>query len=299
MYLANDKYNSNLSQSYTVGDTTLYVDGVPTNVPTIVTVNKGEDNETTFSVTGKTSNSLTGVVRLKGANVNLDNGLPITCLNNEEFINQYSTAIFSAESLGPLVFGEDGGSTDAYEVSLSPAPTDLTNLIGVPLTIKVNTANTGPATLEINNLTAKSIVKNGSEALETGDLLADQVVMVVYDGTNFQLIGTVNVNKKTVTVASSGTPTPNVDNADIYTVTALAEAATFGAPTGTPVNGQTLVIRIKDNGTARALDFNAAYRFSSDLPKPTTTVINKTMYLGFMWNSTDSKWDCLAILDNL
>jgi hypothetical protein len=89
LYYANDKYNATLSQGYTVGDTTLYVNTVPTNVPTIVVVKKGTSDETVFTVTGKTSNSLTGVARLKGANVNIDTNAPVTCLNNAEFINQF------------------------------------------------------------------------------------------------------------------------------------------------------------------------------------------------------------------
>ena len=72
----------------------------------------------------------------------------------------------------------------------------------------------------------------------------------------------------------------------------------FGTP-GAGVQGQKLMIRILDNGTARTLDFNAIYRFSTDLAKPTTTVINKTMYLGFVYNVASSTWDCLAILNNL
>lgn len=106
------------------------------------------------------------------------------------------------------------------------------------------------------------------------------------------------ITKRIGTVADSGTPTPDGDANDIYTVTALAQAATFGAPTGTPTNGQPLIIRIKDNGTARALSFNAIYRFSTDLTAPTTTVLSKTLYLGFIYNSTDSKWDCVAKLNN-
>jgi len=53
-----------------------------------------------------------------------------------------------------------------------------------------------------------------------------------------------------------------------------------------------------DNGTARALAFNAIYRFSSEIPAPTTTVLSKTMYLGFMYNSAASKWDCIASVGN-
>lgn len=88
-YLANDKYNAELTQEYQPGDSIIYVNAVPTNVPTIVVAARGTSNETVFAVTTKTLNSLNGVTRLKGANVELLVQTPITCLNNEEFINQY------------------------------------------------------------------------------------------------------------------------------------------------------------------------------------------------------------------
>ena len=110
---------------------------------------------------------------------------------------------------------------------------------------------------------------------------------------------TVKAQKREVTIASSATPTPNGDITDIYTITALAEAATFGAPTGTPTQGQTLLIRIKDNATARALGFNAIYRAGTDIALPTTTVISKTIYLGFIYNVADSKWDLIAYVGNI
>jgi hypothetical protein len=117
------------------------------------------------------------------------------------------------------------------------------------------------------------------------------------------LTGTETLTNKRVTArvsttASSATPTPNADTDDEYTVTALAAAATFGAPTGTPTEGQVLLIRVKDNGTARALLFNSIYRFSTDLAAPTTTVINKTLYMIFVYNNTDSKWDCINWINN-
>ena len=98
----------------------------------------------------------------------------------------------------------------------------------------------------------------------------------------------------TTSIASSATPTPNSDTTTYYTITALAAGATFGAPTGSPVNGQRLFIRIKDNGTARTLAWNAAYR-AIGIVLPTTTVISKTLYVGCVYNSTDSKWDVLAV----
>jgi hypothetical protein len=106
------------------------------------------------------------------------------------------------------------------------------------------------------------------------------------------------ITKRIVSITDSAAPTPNSDTTDIYLVTALAQTATFGAPTGTPTQGQQLIIRIKDNATARTLSWNAIYRASSDLALPTTTIVNKTVYLGFMYNSTDSKWDLLSRLNN-
>lgn len=101
------------------------------------------------------------------------------------------------------------------------------------------------------------------------------------------------ITKRVTTEASNATPTPDVSACDIHTITALAAAATFGAPTGTPTQGQSLIIRVKDDGTARDLSYNAIYR-AIGVTLPTTTVVSKTLYLGFIYNSTDSKWDCLA-----
>jgi hypothetical protein len=96
-------------------------------------------------------------------------------------------------------------------------------------------------------------------------------------------------------VTSSSTPTPNADTDDLYDVTALAAAATFGAPTGTPVNGQLLMIRIKDNATARALSWNAVF-VAGGVALPTTTVLSKILTVGFMYNTANglNKWMCIA-----
>ena len=101
------------------------------------------------------------------------------------------------------------------------------------------------------------------------------------------------------TVADSATPTPAGDSQDLFTVTALAQAATIGTPGGTPLNGQKLVIRILDNGTARALSWNAIYQAGTDVALPTTTVLSKTMYCAFMYNSAASKWQLLAVTNNI
>jgi hypothetical protein len=103
------------------------------------------------------------------------------------------------------------------------------------------------------------------------------------------------VDLKIKSEASSATPTADVGNRrNKYNLTALATDPTFASPSGTSQDGDTLVIRIKDNGTARALSWNSVFR-ACGVSLPTTTTISKTMYVGFVYNSTDSKWDCIAV----
>lgn len=96
------------------------------------------------------------------------------------------------------------------------------------------------------------------------------------------------------TTTSTSSLTIDTSTTDMYTVTALAAAMTINAPTGSPVQGRKLTIRIKDNGTARALTWNAIFR-AIGVTLPTTTTISKTLYVGFIYNSTDTKWDCVAV----
>ena len=77
------------------------------------------------------------------------------------------------------------------------------------------------------------------------------------------------------------------DSVDLFQITAQAGALLFNAPSGTPNNGDLLVIRIKDNGTARALTYNAIFNWSP----PSTTVLGKYLVMCFMYNSVTSNWN--------
>ena len=94
--------------------------------------------------------------------------------------------------------------------------------------------------------------------------------------------------------ASTSTLTPNIDTNEQESVTALAAALTIAAPSGTASTGMKLIIRLEDNGTARALTWNAIYR-ALGATIPTTTVANKITYVGLVYNGTDTKWDVVAV----
>jgi hypothetical protein len=99
-----------------------------------------------------------------------------------------------------------------------------------------------------------------------------------------------------ITATSTATLTPNSDTTYQSCLTAQAEALTINNPTGTPFNGQDLVIRIKDNATARAITFGAQFR-AIGTALPTTTTISKTLYICSLWNAADSKWDTVNHLE--
>jgi hypothetical protein len=113
----------------------------------------------------------------------------------------------------------------------------------------------------------------------------------------FSLISSTRINPRVTSIASGSTITPTADTADQYNVTALAVPATIAIPSGTPVDGQKLVIRIEDDGTARALTWTTTaggYRvIGSTLP--TTTVATKNLYVGCIYNSAESFWDVVAV----
>jgi hypothetical protein len=96
------------------------------------------------------------------------------------------------------------------------------------------------------------------------------------------------------TVASSSTPTPGAVTQ--FNVTALAVGATIGAPTGSPADGQKLIIRITDNGSVQTLAWNATYHVITGITLPTATLGSTTasLYVGCIYNAQQGWWDVVA-----
>lgn len=99
------------------------------------------------------------------------------------------------------------------------------------------------------------------------------------------------------TATSSATPAINVGTTDEFTITALAVAITSMTTnlTGTPVDGQSLLIRIKDNGTARAITWGSSFVSSGVATLLATTAISKTHTIALKYDAAAAKWVCLAV----
>ena len=104
--------------------------------------------------------------------------------------------------------------------------------------------------------------------------------------------GEIVLNLGTTTTGTTITPA-RLSQYTQYSVTALATDPTIAVPSGAPQNGDRLVIRIEDNGTGRTLTWASGYQ-AKGVSLPTSTTAGKTLYVGFIYNSADSKWDCVA-----
>lgn len=120
-------------------------------------------------------------------------------------------------------YAADAGANDTYVITLSPVPTSYTN--GMIVYFKANTANTGAATINVNSLGAKTIVKYVSTTLADGDIAAGMFCTVIYDGTNFVLQN----------------PIANVVTGSTYTVNADESLNTYNTQS-IPINGVTTTI---------------------------------------------------------
>ena len=84
-------------------------------------------------------------------------------------------------------YATSGGSANAYTLAIDAQISAYA--AGQVFKFKANFPNTAAATLNVNGIGAKTIKKNVSVDLAAGDIQTDQIVTVIYDGTNLQLMG--------------------------------------------------------------------------------------------------------------
>ena len=86
-----------------------------------------------------------------------------------------------------VTYAADTGAADAYIVPLAEVPPAYT--AGLNIYFKATAANTGASTINVNALGTKSIKKKSGtaiSALAANDIIANEIVHIVYDGTDFQ-----------------------------------------------------------------------------------------------------------------
>lgn len=99
---------------------------------------------------------------------------------------------------------------------------------------------------------------------------------------------------RVVSLASDPAPTPPADQCEQFNITALSEDAYFNQPSGSPADGQRLLLRIKDNGVTHALSWHTVYA-PIGVTLPTQTSPGKLIYVGAIYNGQAARWDVLAV----
>jgi hypothetical protein len=114
--------------------------------------------------------------------------------------------------------------------------------------------------------------------------------------TDTQTLTNKTVVQRVVSIADATSITVDADTTDVATQanTQAAGTLTVNAPTGTPVNGQKFILRLSST-SVQTFSWNAIFAGSTDLALPTSsTGSGKYDYVGFIYNSTATKWQLLA-----
>jgi collagen type VII alpha len=193
-------------------------------------------------------------------------------------------------------------STGSGNNVLSTSPTLITPALGTPSAIVLTNATgaptwnqntTGTAATLTTARTIAGVSFNGSANITIASTnLSDTASIAMLTAT--QTFTNKCVTKRVITATSTTTPTPTGDTADIWYLSTLTVGATFAAPTGTPTDGQPLIIRIK-SVAAQTLAWNAIYLASGVAALPTTSVAGKTITCGFIYDAAAVKWVLMAV----
>lgn len=199
-----------------------------------------------------------------------------------------------------------GGGTTTLQTPSATATMDSSGNISTPGTV---TTGVGGATgiIGIDGSTSGSFSITGVNAMAQDVILSlaaqtsggatltipDQVGVnrTITTDTGTQTLTNKRITPRITTVTSNATPTCNTDNTDILTITAQAAAITSMTTnlTGTPVNGDQLEVRIKDDGTPRAITWGASFG-AGPVALPTTTVTSKALRNYFEYDSVRAVW---------
>ncbi len=152
-------------------------------------------------------------------------------------------------------------------------------------------SNTGDQTLPVKATGAELDTGTDDAKFATAKALADSKY-VLSDET--ATLTNKRITQRVVTTASDATAVIDIDVTDVYELTAMAAATTFTL-TGTPTDGQKLMVRIKDDTTTRALTWTGFTPIGITLPANSTS--GKWHYVGCTYNLGATAWHCVAVAE--
>jgi len=146
-----------------------------------------------------------------------------------------------------IPYATDTGTVNAIVASFTPAITSLS--AGTTVEVKAANTNSGATTIAVNALSAVNIVDRAGNALLQGALNAGEVVLMIYDGTQFQVVNntvpqifaatTFYVNNSTGSNSNNGLSSGTAWATIAHAITALS---TYN------LNGNTVTLQLATTG---------------------------------------------------
>ena len=187
----------------------------------------------------------------------------------------------------------------ALDTKITPIDADVIAVVDStgPTTKKLTWANI-KATLKtyFDTLYSTAVKATGTEIntgtddakFATAKAIADSKLSFISDT---ETLTNKRITQRLVTTTDDATAAIDCDSYDIYELSAVANATVFTV-TGTPTNGQKLIIRFKDAGTTKGLTWTGFTAIGITLP--TTTVVSKWHYVGAIYNLIGTTWQVVA-----
>lgn len=184
-------------------------------------------------------------------------------------------------------FGSVANATTTPALTISTTVTGILKGNGTAMSAAVSGTDYAPGTSAA--ATGLVVSTTGTGALTTVAAPAGTVVGT----TDTQTLTNKRITKRVDVLSAPGaTPTFNTDNYDEIRLTSLGTAITNLSTnvTGTPQDGDTLIIQFTDNGTARTLSFGSLFIASGTIALPLTTVAGVQLSTGWLWSVPASAW---------
>lgn len=191
-------------------------------------------------------------------------------------------------------------NTSAIALKSPIASPTFTGTVTIPTPFTLGAVSVTPTGTELNyvdGVTSSIQTQLNAKAVATD--LSDHISDTTTHGTTGAIVGVSDtqtltnkaITQRVVTTTDDASAVIDCAITDQYELTAVANATTFTV-SGTPTDGQKLIIRFKDGGVAKGLTFTGFTAMGVTIP--TTTTAGKWGYVGAIYNLSATTWHVVA-----